>query len=173
METDRKFLAMVTELIESSHSRPTCTNPAEGDMELDCSKVIEKFLPATTHDISIRATNFIECLRDCFNNPDNVLMEFMLETKQWKVYLPLFHYFKLIIIYFFFAGVQIQLGYGTSRYQFSLRGSFVSNHRKFKFHVLSNYKIEAMNVNCINPLEKLASKSSLPVEILPNQTYAV
>ena len=89
METDKKFLALVTELIESSHSRPTCSSPAEGNMELDCSRVIEKFLPSPSHDISIRAPNFIECLRGCFNNPNRLLMEFMLETnKRHKVYLP-------------------------------------------------------------------------------------
>jgi len=98
MEIDKKFLAMVTELIESSHSRPSCTSPAEGNMELDCSRVIEKFLPSPSHDISIRAPNFIECLRGCFNNPNSLLMEFMLETnKRQKVYLPSITFLKQII----------------------------------------------------------------------------
>ena len=30
-----------------------------------------------------------------------------------------------------------------------------------------------MNVNCINPLQRVAHKSSLPVEFLRNQIYAV
>ena len=132
---------MVTELIKSSHSIGL---PVQALLQCCCSNSSLQL-----HiQITIRASNFIECLRSCFDNPNNVLMEFMLEAKQRKVYLPLFHHFKLFIIYFFFVGVQIQLGYGTSRYQFSLRGSFVSNQRKFKFYVLSNYKIEAMNVKC-------------------------
>ena len=98
MEIDKKFLAMVTELIESNHSRPSFTSPAEGNMELDCSRGIEKFLPSPSHDISIRAPKFIECLRGCFNNPNRLLLEFMLETnKRQKVYLSSITFLKQII----------------------------------------------------------------------------
>jgi len=87
METDRKFLALVMELIDKSQSsHSTCTSPAEED--LDSSRVIDKFLPAATHDHSRRAPiTFIECLRDCFKDPNSLLMDVMLETKrQNKVY---------------------------------------------------------------------------------------
>jgi len=85
METDRKFLAMMfgnraNREQPLSHSRPTCTSPAEGVMERNSSLQL-------THGISIRGPNFIECLRSCFNNSNNVLMGFMLETKQQKVYI--------------------------------------------------------------------------------------
>ena len=42
-----------------------------------------------------------------------------------------------------------------------------------KFYILPYYKIETMDLNCMNPLQKLAPNSSLPVEIFPNQMYAV
>jgi len=95
METDRKFLALVMELIDKAqNSHSTCTSPAEED--LDSSRVIEKFLPAATHNHSRRAPiTFIECLRDCFKNPNSLLMDFMLETKrQNKVYYR-YHYCQL------------------------------------------------------------------------------
>ena len=57
------------------------------------------------------------------------------------------------------------------------RGSFVVNvtavSNPGKFYVLLNNQIEAMNVNCVNPLQRLAPSSSFPVEILPDQMYAV
>lgn len=59
----------------------------------------------------------------------------------------------------------------------NLRGSFIVEVTAVsdpgKFYVLPNYRIEAMNLNCTNPLQKLAPNSSLPVEIFPNQIYAV
>ncbi len=59
----------------------------------------------------------------------------------------------------------------------NLRGSFMVNVTAVsdpgKFYVLPYYKLEAMNLNCMHPLQKLAPNSSLPVEILPNQMYAV
>ena len=87
-ETDRKFLALVMELIDKAqNSISTSTSSAEGD--LDGSRVIEKFLPAAiTHDNNSTkwAPNFIECLRGClFKNPNHLLLEFMLETKRRKV----------------------------------------------------------------------------------------
>lgn len=86
-ETDRKFLALVMELIDKAQNRiSTSTTSAEGDF--DGSRVIEKFLPAAiTHDNSIlRAPNFLECLKGClFKNPNHLLLEFMLETKRRNV----------------------------------------------------------------------------------------
>ena len=65
----------------------------------------------------------------------------------------------------------------TNLQNVNLHCSFVVNvtavSNPGKFYVLPNYQIEAMNVNCNNPLQRLAPNSSLPVEIIPDQMYAV